>query len=63
MAIKQKQIKPFRAEKLTLITEMSKLAALDLFIRPDGLPVTFVVTSSRAQLRSKVNISKRKVLM
>ena len=43
--------------------EMSKLAALDLFIRPDGLPVTFVVTSSRAQLRSKVNISKRKVLM
>ena len=36
--------------------------SLDLFIRPDGLPVTFVVAPSTAQLRRQVKI-KRQVLM
>ena len=35
---------------------------LDLFIRPDGLPITFVVASSRAEQRRQVKI-KRQVLM
>ena len=36
--------------------------SLDLFIRPDGLPVTFVVAPSTAQLRRQVKI-KRQVSM
>ena len=34
--------------------ERLKLADLDLFIRPDGLPITFVVASSRAEQRRQV---------
>ena len=33
-----------------------KLADLDLFIRPDGLPITFVVASSMAEQRRQVKI-------
>ena len=31
-----------------------KLADLDLFIRPDGLPITFVIASSTADQRKQV---------
>ena len=34
--------------------ERPKLVDLDLFIRPDGLPITFVVASSRAEQRRQV---------
>ena len=33
--------------------------SLDLFIRPDGLPVTFVVAPSTAQLRRQVKIERQ----
>ena len=38
--------------------ERPKLADLDLFIRPDGLPITFVVASSGAEQRRQVKIKK-----
>ena len=39
-----------------------RLADLDLFIRPDGLPITFVVASGRAEQRRQVKIM-RQVMM
>ena len=49
-------------ESLPEILPESLPESLDLFIRPDGLPVTFVVAPSTAHVRSQVKI-KRQVLM
>ena len=49
-------------ESLPEILPESLPESLDLFIRPDGLPVTFVVAPSTAHVRRQVKI-KRQVLM
>ena len=46
-------------ESLPEILPESLPESLDLFIRPDGLPVTFVVAPSTAQLRRQVKIERQ----